>query len=89
MFETVAIGGFEVDHHHIGRNLGDAPGSLVSRIHDRDETVPGLAESVLDDGGAQPVVIDDEDGKLAAVHGSDYPVASTKCKMATCLNVRQ
>ena len=53
MLEPVAVGILEVDHDDVRRDLGDAPAGLVRGVDDRNPGMPGLAQAILDDGGAR------------------------------------
>ena len=87
VLEPVAIGVLEVDHDHVGRDLGDPPGRLVIGIEHADLGVTRLAQAILDDLRAQAIFIDDEDREVAAGHARsiNVPIQSAIAQIAHLL----
>src|SRR4029079_10489991 len=59
----VAVGVLERDDDHVGRDVRYAPGDADDVVHDRQAAVAGIAKPCLDDGGAQAILVDDQDRK--------------------------
>lgn len=63
MLHHVAIGALDIDDDDIGLQRLDDPGDPVDLVHDGDVLVPRLAQALFDDGGADGVFVDHENGE--------------------------
>src|SRR5690606_28537771 len=65
----IAVGVFQIDDDHVGIELAGAPGKAVHLVDDGDAIVSGIAQALLDDGRADPVLVDDQYVQSARLHG--------------------
>ncbi len=81
MLERVALGVLEVDEDDVGRGLRDGAANLVDVMDHGHAHISCLAQALLDDRGANAVLVDDQDGQVRVRHCRHLCLCSQKAQV--------